>query len=91
MTISSKPGSHTAETVAQEVQRFLEQRTKQTWDPDTDLFSSGAVSSMFAMELVVHLESSFDVVISGPDLALDNFRTVNAMTAMVLRLREAQP
>jgi len=43
---------------------------------------------MFAMELVVHLESAFGLTIGGPDLKLDHFRTVTAMTALVLRLRE---
>ncbi|ACU37186.1 acyl carrier protein [Actinosynnema mirum] len=89
MTTSSQPGALTADAVAERVQAFLAERTKQTWEPDTDLFASGTVTSMFAMELVVHLESTFDVVIDGPDLGLDSFRTVNTMTALVLRLREA--
>ncbi|AXX30647.1 acyl carrier protein [Actinosynnema pretiosum subsp. pretiosum] len=89
MTTSSQPGALTADAVAERVQAFLAERTKQTWEPDTDLFASGTVTSMFAMELVVHLESTFDVVIDGPDLGLDSFRTVNTMTTLVLRLREA--
>jgi methoxymalonate biosynthesis acyl carrier protein len=44
---------------------------------------------MFAMELVVHLEASHDIAIIGPELKLDNFRTVQAMTSLVLRLRGA--
>ena len=36
---------------------------------------------MFAMQLVVHLEESYDIAIIGPELKLDNFRTVQAMTA----------
>ncbi|MBZ6232757.1 MULTISPECIES: acyl carrier protein [Streptomyces] len=79
-----------AEPVAERVQAFLTERTGQTWERDTDLFAAGGLSSMFAMELVVHLESTFDIVIAGPDLALDNFRTVDTMTALVLRLREAE-
>ena len=43
---------------------------------DQDLFASGVVSSMFAMELVVFLEQSYQVTIIGGDLKLDNFRTV---------------
>jgi methoxymalonate biosynthesis acyl carrier protein len=90
VTTSSESDTHTAESVAEHVQAFLTERTRQTWARDTDLFAAGGVSSMFAMELVVHLESTFDIVIAGPDLALDNFRTVDAMTALVLRLREAE-
>jgi methoxymalonate biosynthesis acyl carrier protein len=68
---------------------FLESRTRHTWQPETDLFASGSVTSLFAMELVVFLERTFDVAVTGADLSLANFRTVHAMTAMVRRLREA--
>ncbi|MFJ2773102.1 acyl carrier protein [Streptomyces sp. NPDC087300] len=75
-----------AEEVRTELKRFLEERTKTDWATDTDLFATGGVSSLFAMELVVHVEKTFDVAVEGPDLRIDNFRTVNAMTELVLRL-----
>ncbi|MFE3068106.1 acyl carrier protein [Streptomyces sp. NPDC059247] len=67
---------------------FLEQRTKTEVTADVDLFSTGLVTSLFAMELLVHVERSFGVQVGGPDLTLDNFRSVDAMTALVLRLRD---
>lgn len=76
-------------SVEQQLLSFLEERTKTPWTPDRDLFADGGLSSLFAMELVVHLESAFDIVVAGPDLQLMNFRTVNAMVAMVDRLRQA--
>ncbi|MFB7939954.1 acyl carrier protein [Streptomyces sp. NPDC127049] len=66
---------------------FLEQRTKTAVAPDLDLFGTGLVTSLFAMELLVHVERSFGVQVGGSDLTLDNFRSVDAMTALVLRLR----
>ncbi|GAA2694583.1 MULTISPECIES: acyl carrier protein [Actinosynnema] len=66
---------------------FLRARTGAEWDAERDLFAEGGLSSLFAMELVVHLEQLFDVEIAGSDLRLDNFRTVRAMTALVDRLR----
>jgi methoxymalonate biosynthesis acyl carrier protein len=57
-------------------------------EPDQDLFVSGLVSSMFAMQLVVHLEESYGIAIVGPELKLDNFRSVRAMARLVMRLRE---
>ncbi|MEV6352921.1 acyl carrier protein [Streptomyces hydrogenans] len=66
---------------------FLEQRTKTAVAADVDLFSTGLVTSLFAMELLVHVEQSFGVQVGGSDLTLDNFRSVDAMTALVLRLR----
>jgi methoxymalonate biosynthesis acyl carrier protein len=68
---------------------FLTERIKTEVTADQDLFSSGLVSSMFAMQLVVHLEETYDIAIIGPDLKLDSFRTVQAMTSLVRRLRGA--
>jgi methoxymalonate biosynthesis acyl carrier protein len=72
--------------IEQNLLHYLESRTTTPWDVDRDLFNTGGLSSLFAMELVVHLEKSFDLVITGSDLRLDNFRTVRAMTALVRRL-----
>lgn len=66
---------------------FLTARTKREWDSDTDLFATGGMSSLFAMELVVHLENEFGVTVEGEDLTLDNFRTVRAMADLVGKLR----
>jgi methoxymalonate biosynthesis acyl carrier protein len=78
-----------AGTVEQSITGFIAERVKDTVAPDQDLFSTGLVSSMFAMQLVVHLEEAYDIAIVGPELKLDNFRTVRAMTELVLRLRAA--
>jgi methoxymalonate biosynthesis acyl carrier protein len=79
----------TAEAIEQALLSFLAQCVKSPVAPDQDLFKTGLVSSMFAMQLVVHLEESYDIAIVGPELKLDNFRTVQAMTSLVLRLRSA--
>jgi methoxymalonate biosynthesis acyl carrier protein len=78
-----------AEAVEQALLGFLAERVKDTVTPDQDLFKSGLVSSMFAMQLVVHLEEAYDIAIIGPELKLDNFRTVQTMTELVLRIRAA--
>lgn len=83
MTVSTTPG----ETIERELIDFLEQRTKATWTADRDLFAEGGLSSLFAMELVVHLEQRYGITIGGTDLRLPNFRTVKAMVALVERLR----
>src|SRR5271154_5858298 len=79
----------TAGAVEQALIGFIAERVKDTVAADQDLFSSGLVSSMFAMQLVVHLEEAYDIAIIGPELKLDNFRTVQAMTGLVLRLHDA--
>jgi len=78
----------TAASIEGQLLKFLTEKIKTTVEPDQDLFASGLVSSMFAMQLVVQLESSYDIAVIGPDLKLDNFRTVRAMTSLVLRLRD---
>ncbi|CAM4161073.1 acyl carrier protein [Kibdelosporangium persicum] len=81
---SAEPGS--AAGAEASLLGFLASRTKKDWDADTDLFASGGLSSLFAMELVVYLEETFDIEIAGADLRLDNFRTVTRMVSLVRRL-----
>ena len=79
----------TAESIEAALTGFLAEKVKTEVAVDQDLFGAGLVSSMFAMQLVVHLESAYDIAIIGPELKLDNFRTVRAMTDLELRLRDA--
>ncbi|MFF4567499.1 acyl carrier protein [Streptomyces sp. NPDC001435] len=79
----------TTAMIEQRLLDFLVERTKLEWEVGQDLFDSGVLSSLFAMELVVYVEKSFDVAVEREDLALANFRTVRAMTDLVLRLRKA--
>ena len=76
-----------AQAVEEALTEFLAEKTSTLVEPDQDLFASGLVSSMFAMQLVVHLEESYDIAVLGPELNLDNFRTVQAMARLVIRLR----
>jgi methoxymalonate biosynthesis acyl carrier protein len=78
--------ARTPAAVTREIREFLTGRVKQDVPVDQDLFRTGLVSSMFAMELVVFLEQTYGIAIVGPDLKLDNFRTVEGMTALVGRL-----
>jgi methoxymalonate biosynthesis acyl carrier protein len=90
MTASTERAAQDEEC-ARELLSFLETRTKTAWEADQDLFKTGGLTSLFAMELVMHLEKTFGIRIAGPDLRLDNFRTVNAMVELVNRLREPAP
>lgn len=77
----------TTESIEDEIIRFVTAKTKVAPDVDQDLFATGLATSMFAMQLVVFLEQTFAVEIVGKDLQLVNFRTVEAMAALVRRLR----
>jgi acyl carrier protein len=52
---------------------------------DEDIFASGYVNSMFAMQLVQFVEQEFGITVESEDLELDNFRTVDAISALVGR------
>ena len=50
---------------------------------DEDIFQAGIVNSMFAMQLVLFIETEFKFRIEDEDLELDNFRTINAMMGLI--------
>jgi acyl carrier protein len=52
---------------------------------DDDIFALGFVNSLFAMELVMFIESTFAITITNEELTLDNFRTVRKMADLATR------
>jgi acyl carrier protein len=54
-------------------------------DDDDDLFESGIVNSLFAVQLMTFVERRFGIEVAEEDLELDNFRSLNATTGFVLR------
>ena len=55
-----------------------------------DIFATGFVNSMFAMQLVQFVETTFGITCESEDLELDNFRSIDALTAFVQR-KQAVP
>lgn len=52
---------------------------------DDHLFESGIVNSLFAVQLMTFLEKSFAIEIGMDDLDIENFKSVNATTAFVMK------
>lgn len=52
---------------------------------DEDIFALGFVNSLFAMQLVMFVEQTFNVTVEDDDLDIDNFRTVNNIAALITR------
>jgi acyl carrier protein len=50
-----------------------------------DIFALGYVNSLFAMELVLFIEKHFEIEISNEELDIANFRTIDAMAALIAR------
>ena len=54
-----------------------------------DIFATGFVNSMFAMQLVQFVETAFGITVESEDLEIDNFRSIDAITALVRRKQAA--
>jgi acyl carrier protein len=55
---------------------------------DADIFASGFVNSLFALQLILFVESEFGIQIENEDLKLDNFRSINALADLIRRKRK---
>jgi methoxymalonate biosynthesis acyl carrier protein len=54
-----------------------------------DMFATGFVNSMFAMQLVQFVETTFGITVESEDLEIDNFRSIDAIAALVERKQGA--
>ncbi|MDY6838551.1 MAG: phosphopantetheine-binding protein [Thermodesulfobacteriota bacterium] len=52
---------------------------------DDDIFASGFVNSLFAMQLVLFVEGEFHLRIENEDLKIKNFRSINALSRLIER------
>lgn len=51
---------------------------------DEDIFALGFVNSLFAMQLVMFLEKEFGIRVDNKDLDLNNFRTIDTITDLII-------
>ncbi len=52
---------------------------------DLDLFASGRVNSLFAMQLVLFVEKEFGFKVENEDLDYENFKSVDAILGFIQR------
>jgi len=52
---------------------------------DEDLFESGIVNSLFAVQLTTFVERNFGIEIGMEDLDVENFKSVSATAAFIER------
>jgi acyl carrier protein len=55
---------------------------------DDDLFESGIVNSLFAVQLMTYVEKAFAIEVDMEDLDIENFKSLNATTAFILKKNE---
>ena len=65
---------------------FLEKGVADGLNYSDDLFSGGFINSLFALEIVTYLESTFKIRIKNKDITEENFRTIDNIAELVLRI-----
>jgi acyl carrier protein len=48
-----------------------------------NIFASGYVNSLFAMQLVLHVEGAFGITVENEDMDIANFSSVDALARFV--------
>jgi acyl carrier protein len=72
----------------QRIRQFISSHASETQiDDDEDLFANGHVNSLFAVQLVMWVERTFDIAAGNTDLDIANFRTISAIASFVERKR----
>jgi methoxymalonate biosynthesis acyl carrier protein len=72
--------------IKETVKRFiLSSITITHLDDDDNLFESGIVNSLFAVQLMTFIERTFAIEVGMDDLDIENFKSLNATTAFVLK------
>ncbi len=73
------------------IRQFLAQHFRNyDLQDDEDIFALGFVNSLFAMQLVLFVESELGITVDDQDLDIDNFRSINALAGLVLRKKSAK-
>lgn len=76
----------TDDTIKERIRTFLFKHIKDNeLSDDENLFASGLLNSLFAMQLVMFTEKEFQVKVENEDLDLKNFSTINAIDEFVRR------
>jgi len=71
-------------SIMNQVREFLGQFISSTdIDPDHNLFASGMVNSLFAMQLVLFVEKEFGIHVANEDLDFENFKSLNAIVGFI--------
>ena len=57
---------------------------------DDNLFESGILNSLFAVQLMTFVERKFSIEIGTDDLNIENFKSINATASFVARKSAGQ-
>ena len=75
-----------ANGIKETVKRFILSSINFTHlDDDDNLFESGIVNSLFGIQLMTFIEKTFSIEVEMDDMDIENFKSLNATTAFVLK------
>ena len=75
-----------ANGIKETVKRFILNSINITHlDDDDNLFESGIVNSLFAVQLMTFIEKTFSIEVGMNDLDIENFKSLNATAVFVLK------
>ncbi|MDQ7825989.1 MAG: phosphopantetheine-binding protein [Candidatus Eremiobacteraeota bacterium] len=82
----------TVEKIRKDIRSYLSRliRVSEIADDD-DLFSTGLISSLFAMQLVLFVEKTYRIRIENEDLARRNFSSIRAVAELITRKLPEEP
>lgn len=67
----------------QKLRDFFAKFIEEDVDSDTDIFGSGLINSLFAMQLVLFIEKEFHLKVEHDDLDIENFKSIYAITNFI--------
>lgn len=84
--MSPQPAAEGRDKVKQIISTFITNATNlSNLGEDDHLFESGVLNSLFAVQLMIFIEKAFRIEVGKDDLDIDNFKSIRATTAFVLR------
>jgi len=70
--------------VKQRIKSYLSEFVEiESLNDDDNLFETGMLNSLFAMQLVLFIEKEFDFQVSNENLSIDNFKSIDAIAGMI--------
>lgn len=78
-------------TISNDIKNFLSDHINiEELQLNEDIFQSGYVNSLFAMQLVMFVEKKFGIEVENEDLEITNFNTVGNLSTFVIKKLEIQ-
>lgn len=79
-----------ANTINEKIRSFIINSVKiPDLSSDDNLFETGIVNSLFAIQMMTFLEKTFSIRVTTDDLLMENFKSVNSATSFVLQKKNS--